>query len=102
MSERNDVFEEMMGSFGESYVGAIYTTKVKDASGQGSKTFDPQRVKNKDTDKMAACYRYTTTDIHLSAETLEEAVSKGNYQKYERFTNSLYDCCGDNLMRSDS
>ena len=57
--------------------------------------------KNKDTEKLAAYYRYTTTLIDQDADTFKEAISKSNYQKDEAFINSIYDFFGDNLMRAD-
>ena len=63
--------------------------------------YETNRSKNRDGEKMAAHYGDTTTDIDLDADTLKEAISKGNYQKDECFINSLYDFYGDNLMRAD-
>ena len=40
-------------------------------------------AKNRDAEKMAAHDRYTTTDIDLDADTLKEAMSTGNDQKYK-------------------
>ena len=57
--------------------------------------------KNKDTEKLAAFYRYTTTELDLEFDTFKEAISKGNYRKDECFINSIYDFYGDNLMRAD-
>ena len=100
MSKHNVIFEEMMSRFGDSYLAAVYPMKVKDVDARGI-TFVPKRVKNKDTEKLAAYYRYTTTEMDLDATTLKDAISKGNYQKYECFINHIYDFYGDNLMRAD-
>ncbi len=60
-----------------------------------------KNVNNRDTEKLAAYYRYTTTELDLDATTFKDAISKGNYQKNECFINSIYDFYGDNLMRAD-
>ena len=100
MSKHNDIFAEMMDHFGDSYLAAVYSMKVRDVTGDGS-AFVPKYTKNKDTDKIAAYYRYTTTELDLDANTLKDAISKGNYQKDECFINSLFDFFGDTLMRAD-
>ncbi len=41
--------------------------------------------KNKNTEKLAAYYRFTTTKFDLEASTFKEAISKQSYAKGERF-----------------
>ena len=100
MSKHNDDFAEMMEHFGSSYLAAVYSMKVGDVTGDGS-AFVPTFTKNKDTDKIAAYYRYTTKELDLDANTLKDAISKRNYQKDECFINSMTDFYGDNLMHPD-
>ena len=91
----------MMDYFGSSYLAAIYPLKVRDAHSQLNRAFIPKKAKNRDTDKIAAYYRFTTTDLDLEAGTFKEAISKNNYTKDECFINSIYDFYSDNLLRSD-
>ena len=101
LRKRNSIFDDMMDRFGESYLAAIYPLKVRDAHSQLNRAFIPKQAKNRDTDKIAAYYRFTTTDLDLEADTFKEAISKGNYAKDECFINSIYDFYSDNLLRSD-
>ena len=80
LKTKNDRFDEMMSRFGDSYLAAVYIlkTNVIDTS---SSTYEPKRAKNRDTEKVATYYRYTSTDIDLDVDTFKEAISKGNYQK---------------------
>jgi hypothetical protein len=57
--------------------------KVKDVDSQGAKTFVPRHVKNKDTEKLSAYYRFTTTELDLEATTFKEAISRGHYVTYD-------------------
>jgi len=90
----------MMNAFGDSYLRALYVLGVKDLRTSGS-SYAPTSALNRDTEKVSAYYRYTTTDIDLDADTFKEAISKGKYKKDECFINSIYDFYGDNLMRPD-
>ena len=100
LRKRNSIFDEMMDYFGDSYLAAIYPLKVRDAHSQLNRAFIPKQAKNRDTDKIAAYYRFTTTDLDLEADTFKEAISKNNYTKDECFINSIYDFYSDNLLRS--
>jgi len=100
VSKHSDSFAEMMDHFGDSYLAAVYSMKVKDVDGRGT-TFVPKYSKNKDTEKLAAYYRYTTTELDLDATTFKDAIANGSYQKDECFINSITDFYGDNLMRPD-
>ena len=99
MSKHNENFSEMMERFGDSYLAAVYPMRLRDLA--EGKTFVPKHTKNKDTEKLAAYYRYTTTELDMDATTFKDAISKGNYQKDECFINSIFDFYGDNLMRAD-
>ena len=90
----------MMKTFGDSYLRALSVLGVKDVRTSGS-SYAPTSALNRDTEKVAAYYRYTTTDLDLDADTFKEAISKGKYKKDECFINSIYDFYGDNLMRPD-
>ena len=90
----------MMSRFGDSYLAAVYILKTN-VVGASSSTYEPKRAKNRDTEQVATYYRYTSTDIDLDVDTFKEAVSKGNYQRNECFSNSLFDFYGDNLLRAD-
>ena len=61
----------------------------------------PQKAKNKATEKLAAFYRFTTTEIDMDASTFKEALGKQNYAKDECFLNTLYDFYRDNLLKAD-
>ena len=100
LRNKNELFDHMMLSFGDSYLRALYVLGSKDMGTSGS-SYAPTSSLNRDTEKVAAYYRYTTTDIDLDADTFKEAISKGKYKKGECFINSIYDFYGDNLMRPD-
>ena len=98
---RNPNFDDMMNQFGDSYLAAVYLMKFAVVDG-GATEFDPKRVRNRDPDKVATFYRYTTTDVDLDAKTFKEAISKGNYTKNECFINSIYETYKDSrLMKAD-
>ena len=60
-----------------------------------------QKAKNKDTEKLVAYYRFTTTELDMEATTFKEAISKQNYAKDECFLNTLYDFYRDKLLKAD-
>ena len=91
-----------MDTTGNSYLEGVMILGVTDTSGRSAKPFVSKRVKNKDTEKLAAYYRYTSTELDLDATTFKDAISKGKYQKDECFINSITDFYGDNLMRPDT
>ena len=82
-----------MSSTGDSYLEAIYVMNLTNSDWKESDRleFDPKRVKNKSGDKIAAYYRYSTTELDLTAGTFEEALAKAHYVKDECFLNSIYD-----------
>jgi len=103
MKSKNVVFSHLMDTTGNSYLEAMYVMNLSksDWTKDGDRIeFDPKRRKNKSTDKVAAYYRYTTTELDLSAETLKEAIAKHHYAKDECFINSLYDFYKDTLMNT--
>ena len=58
---KNGVFEEMMGNFGDSYLAAVYLMKIAVVDAEGT-PYETKRAKHREGEKMAAYYRYTTTD----------------------------------------
>ena len=90
-----------MDSSGDSYLAALYLMKVGHASNQGNTDFIPKKAKNKDTEKLAAYYRFTTTELDMEATTFKEAIRKQNYAKDECFLNTIYDFYRDNLLKTD-
>ena len=91
MSKHNVVSAHLMDSTGESYLAGLYLMKINDTISQGNTESIPQKAKIKDTDKLAAYYRFTTTELDMEATTFKEASSKQNYAKDECFLNTLYD-----------
>ena len=102
LKSKNVVFSHLMDSTGDSYLEAIYVMNLtaSDWGGEGNKRleFDPKRIKNKSGDKIAAYYRYTTTELDLTASTFKDAIAKMHYVKNECFLNSIYDFYKDNLL----
>ncbi len=91
LKQHNVIFANLMDSTGNSYLAGLYLMKVTPADSQGNTAFEPKTKKNKDTEKLAAYYRYTTTELDLEASTCEQAIAKQNYAKDECFINSIYD-----------
>ena len=102
LKSKNVVFAHLMDSTGDSYLEAVYvmnlTASTFNAAGSKRLEFDPKRVKNKCGDKVAAYYRYTTTELDLTASTFKDAIAKTHYVKNECFLNSIYDFYKDNLL----
>ncbi len=61
-----------MDTTGDSYLAALYLMKIGDASTQGNTDFIPKKDKNKDTEKVAAFYRFTTTHLDMEATTFKK------------------------------
>jgi hypothetical protein len=103
LMSKNVAFSHLMDSTGKSYLEAIYVMDVFDSGFKDSNRveFDPKKRKNKDTEKVAAYYRYTSTELDLSAGTFKEAIAKQNYVKNECFINSLYDFYRDSLLSTN-
>ena len=101
LRKENVIFANLMDSTGDSYLAAVYLMKVAPAHSQINTAFQPKKAKNKNTEKIAAYYRFATTELDLEASTFKEAISKHNYVKDECFINSIYDFCRDNLLRAD-
>ena len=102
LKSKNVVFAHLMDSTGDSYLEAVYVMNLtaSDFGKDDSKRleFDPKRIKNKCGDKIAAYYRYTTTELDLTASTFKDAIAKLHYFKNECFLNSIYDFYKDNLL----
>ena len=97
---KNVVFSHLMSSTGDSYLEAIYVMNLTASDWGESKRleFDPKRIKNKSGDRIAAYYRYSTTELDLTANTFKDATAKAHYVKDECFLNSIYDFYKDNLL----
>ena len=100
LKSKNVVFSHLMDSTGDSYLEAIYVMNLTASNFNDSKRleFDPKRIKNKSGDKISAYFRYTTTELDLTASTFKEATAKTHYVKDECFLNSIYDFYKDNLL----
>ena len=75
--------------------------RISDSDNQGNTEFIPQKAKNKGTEKLAAFYRFTTTELDMEASTFKEALGKQNYAKDECFINSIYDFYHDSVLKTD-
>ena len=85
MSKHNVSFAHLMDTTGDSYLAALYLMKIGDASNQGNTDFIQKKQKTR-TDKLAAYYRFTTTELDMEATTFKEAISnQKNYVKDECF-----------------
>ena len=102
LKSKNVVFAHLMDSTGDSYLEAVYvmnlTASTFNDAGSKRLEFDPKRIKNKCGDKVAAYYRYTTTELDLTASTFKDALAKTHYVRDECFLNSIYDFYKDNLL----
>ncbi len=65
-----------MDTTGESYLAGVYMMRFKDADSQGNTAFEPIEAKNRDTEKLAAYYRFTTTELDLEASAFRPSASK--------------------------
>ena len=97
----NAVFAHLMDSVGNSYLAGFYLMNFFDSETQGNREFIPKKARNRDTEKLAAYYRFTSTELNLDASTFKEAISNQKYVKDECFLNSIYDFYRDNLLRTD-
>ena len=68
----------------------------------GDMLFDVKSSNNRDTSNIGAYYRFTTTTLDLTKDTLKEAIENKQYVKNECFINSLYDFYGDSLLKTKS
>ena len=100
LKSKNVVFAHLMDSTGDSYLEAVYVMNLTASNFNDGKRleFDPKRIKNKCGDKIAAYYRYTTTELDLTASTFKDAIAKTHYVRDECFLNSIYDFYKDNLL----
>jgi len=100
LASKNVIFSNLMDMSGNSYLEAIYLMNIFTSDTEG-KAFEPKTKKNRDTEKIAAFHRFTTTELDLEASTFKEAIAKKNYVKDECFLNSIYDFYRNNLLRTD-
>ena len=100
LKAHNVVVAHLMDSTGDSYLAGLYMMKITDT--ESTKTaFEQKRAKNKDTEKLAAFFRFTTTEIDHESSTFKQAISNQKYAKDECFMNSIYDFYHDNLLKAD-
>ena len=86
----------MMDATGKAYLAAVYLMDLKD-TGTIDTSFVPKKAKNKDTSKVAAYYKYSTTPMNLSKDTLAKTIEHHNYVQRECFINTLHDFFHDSL-----
>ena len=101
MDDGNAEFNEMMRTYGRSYLAAVYVMNVRPSHTQINTSFIPKKAKNKYGDKIATHHRFATTELDLEAHTFKDAIAKGNYVRDECFVNSIYDFYADDLLRAD-
>ena len=101
MIKTNSIFADLMDGAGKAYLTAIYLMRLTDVGSSVSVPFIPKKAKNKDTSKVAAYYKYSTTPMDLSKDTFEEAIKNHKYVRHECFINSLYDFYHDSLLSAD-
>jgi hypothetical protein len=61
LKKHNVAFAHLMDTTGDSYLAAIYLMKIRVAGDQENIAFIPKKAKSKDTEKLAAYYRFTIT-----------------------------------------
>ena len=101
LRDGNAVFSEMMKTYGDPYLAAIYIMSARPSHSQINISFIPKRANNRDGGQIATYYRHSTTELDLEANTFKEAIAKDNYVKDECFINCIYDFYADNLLRTD-
>ena len=79
----------------------FHPVKIKNSGSPDNAAFIPKEAKSKDTDKLAAYYRFTTTHLDLDASTLKEAISKQNYAKDECIVNRTDGFYRDSCSKAD-
>ena len=91
LDDGNAEFNEMMRTYGRSYLAAIYIMNARPSHSQINTSFIPKKAKNRDDEKIATYYRFATAELDLEATTFKDAIAKGNYVKDECFINSIKD-----------
>ena len=74
---------------------------IFDSDAPRNEEFVSKKARNKDTEKIATYYRFSSTELDLEASTFKDAIAKQRYVKDECFLNSIYDHYRDNLLRTD-
>jgi len=100
LKNKNVIFGNLMDMTGDSYLEAIYIMQLFDSETKG-KAFEPKKARNRNTDKIATYYRFSTTELDLTADTFKQAIERKNYVKDECFINCLYDFYKDSLLSAD-
>jgi hypothetical protein len=101
MMSHNEIFSDMMRAYGLAYLKGVCCMKLRDSENQDNRAFIPKQRKNKDTEKIAAYYRFTTTELDMEASTFKQAIENKKYVKDECFINSIYDFYHENLLRAN-
>ncbi len=96
----HDTAPYLMDTNGGSYLAGVYLMNIQETGDQENTAFIPTKAKSNDTEKLAAYYRFTTTQLDLGAPTSREVISKQNYAKDECLISSIYDLYHDNLFDS--
>ena len=65
-----------MDSVGDSYLAALYIMNIFDSDTPGNKELIPKKARNKDTEKIATYYRFSSTELDLEASTFKDAIAK--------------------------
>ncbi len=78
LKAKNKVVAHLMNSTGDSSLEATYVMNVASSDWKQSARleFDPKKIKNKSGNKIASYYRYSTTELDLTADTFKEANAK--------------------------
>ena len=90
-----------MDAQAKAYLAAIYLMDLTDVGSPVDIPFVPKKAKNKDTSKVAAYYKYSSTPMYLSKDTFQKAIENFKYVEHECFINSLYDFYHDSLLSAD-
>ena len=67
--------------------------------------YQPLTNRSRAPDNVSICYRYTSCNIDLNQDTLEDALAHGTFNKHhvkgECWINSLMDFYGDSILNPD-
>ncbi len=63
--------------------------KIAEAANHGNTAFEPKRAQNKDSEKFAAYYRFTTTELDREASIFKEAIIEKTVSRTSVLSTSL-------------
>jgi hypothetical protein len=98
--QKNVIFKDLMESTGKTYLRALYIFQSERTDKTG-KAFEPKKSRNRDDEKIAAYYQYSSTQLDLSKKTFKEAITLKHYNKNECFINSILDFYSKTLISYD-